>query len=732
MSYKLILQGILIYLFLSLPITGYSQQKTIKARLIEDLPIIDGDLNESFWQNVDIGDEFIQFFPTDSLLAQYDTNFKVAYSKEALFIGVTAYSKSEHHVISSLKRDFDGTTNDNVSLLIDTFNDATTAFFFGVTPYGVQREGLVSDGGVTFNDSWDIKWQAETKIHSDYYTIEISIPFTSLKFIEGATSWRFRLYRWNIQNNEQTTWIQVPQNQPLSSLAYMGSLEFEEPLGRSRSPLFLIPYTNVLKDKDFTVINSNSTVKVGIDAKVSVSDAMNLDLTLNPDFSSVEVDNVFTNLTRFEILLPERRQFFIDNNDLFSNYGSALDNTPFFSRRVGIIRDQNGNLIENKIIGGIRLSGKLNESLRMGILSIQSSEDEFNNTPSFNNSMISFQRRMFSRSNLGMFLVNRQVLENSTSDYSNQRFNRVVGIDYDLASKDNVWRGNFFVHKSFQPDDNRGNLSAQSMLFYDTRDWRFVLDAVYVDQDYQADLGFVPRKDVFKTGNSITRRFYPKNSTFSNHNFMLLGVNFWRPSMDYKHTDYFYRVQWQANFSNQSTLTSFVQNNYIYLINPFDPSRRLGSVPLPGNSGYRFNQFSTEFRSSPSNTFTYSLNTTLGNFYNGNQYSIGSEIRYRVQPFGNLSLGLNYDGIRLPDPYSDADIWLGILRTEITFSKSLFWNTTIQYSNQRNNLGINTRLQWRFAPLSDLFLVYNDNYFTDSFAPNYRSLNLKLTYWLNM
>ena len=105
---------------------------------------------------------------------------------------------------------------------------------------------------------------------------------------------------------------------------------------------------------------------------------------------------------------------------------------------------------------------------------------------------------------------------------------------------------------------------------------------------------------------------------------------------------------------------------------------------------------------------------------------------YRFQPWANISVGVNYDGIRLPEPYNDADIWLGIARTEITFSKSIFWNTLIQYSNQRDNFGINSRLQWRFAPLSDLFLVYNDNYFTGTFAPRFRSINLKLTYWLNL
>ncbi|MBT8314955.1 MAG: hydrolase, partial [Maribacter sp.] len=101
-------------------------------------------------------------------------------------------------------------------------------------------------------------------------------------------------------------------------------------------------------------------------------------------------------------------------------------------------------------------------------------------------------------------------------------------------------------------------------------------------------------------------------------------------------------------------------------------------------------------------------------------------------PKALISLALNYDKLELPAPYASADLWLVSPRFEFTFSKSLFWTTILQYSNQRDNLGINSRLQWRFAPLSDLFIVYNDNYFVNTFVPRYRSINLKFTYWLNI
>ncbi|MBV6653338.1 MAG: hypothetical protein KI786_06260 [Mameliella sp.] len=459
---------------------------------------------------------------------------------------------------------------------------------------------------------------------------------------------------------------------------------------------------------------------------------MNLDLTWNPDFSNVEVDDIFTNLTRFELFLPERRQFFIDNNDLFATFGGSRDATPFFSRRVGLARDTFGNLIENRIVGGVRLSDKLNNDWRLGVLNIQTAADEPNQIASNNNSMIALQRKVFNRSNISAFLVNRETFQEYDFQNEQDRYNRVFGVDNNLASADNVWSGKLYLHKSVSPDDKEGNLSAQAFLIRLTRNWRFVADFVYVDEDFQSDLGFIPRRDIFKTGQSITRFFYPAAGPISQHSFRFLAINFWRPNLDLQRTDHEFRVSWEAAFKDQSSLEARLSNRYIFLINEFDPTRTPEGIPLPNNQGYAFNQLRLEYQSTPTNLLTFSGASTVGQFFNGNSYSAGGTVAFRVQPWAQMSLTLNYDEIRLPEPHPSADLWLITPRFDLTFSKSVFWSTLFQYSNQRNNLGINSRLQWRFAPLSDLYLVYNDNYFTDRFSPRFRSISLKLTYWRNL
>ena len=729
---KVLLTGALLFGFnIAL---GQNVQKSHMAKYITEEIVLDGNMNEAVWEEAETGGHFWQYFPSDNEQAKYQSSFKILYSEKTLFIGVRAEAANGNYVVSSLKRDFSALTNDNFSLLFDTFSDGNTAFFFGVTPYGVRREGLVSAGGDDFNNTWDVKWQAEAQRFDDHYTIEIAIPFTSLKFAEGSTKWRFRPYRWNHQSNEQTTWNRIPQQQKLSSLAYMGELRFENPLGKSRTPFALIPYVNTLSDKDYVTEDSKTDLKVGGDAKIAIGDGMNLDLTFNPDFSNVEVDDIFTNLTRFEILLPEKRQFFIDNSDLFSSFGNYFsEGSPFFSRRIGLARDPSGNLIQNRIIAGARLSGNLNKDWRLGFLNLQTEEDPDNEIASDNNMMFALQRKLGSRSNIGVFIVNRQTFGDYVFLDDSERYNRVIGADYNLATQDNTWAGRFYVHKSFQPNDSKGNLASQAALVYNKNNWYIGSEAFYVNEGFQADLGYMPRKDIFKFGTLVQRYLYPKNRDFLNrHSFQVIYNDYWKPSSDFKKTDNRIIASWIAEFKNQSDLTLGYSNEYIFLSNEFDPTRSENAVPLPINSDYRFNRFNFEYQTNNTKLLTYGANATVGSFYNGDIVSLGAQIAYRIQPWVQFSTAIDYDGIRLPEPYESADIWLVTPRMNITFNKKLFWSTLIQYSNQRNNLGINSRLQWRFAPLSDLYLVYNDNYFTEIFAPRFRSINLKLTYWLNL
>lgn len=722
-------------LFFLLSANGQNPTKSFTVKHTSDKFVIDGVLDEAAWATAESAGEFQQYFPSDDVPAQYQTDIRMLTDETTLYVGLKVYTPGQDYVIPSLERDFRAGGNDNISIIFDTFNDGTNAFLFGINPYGVQREVLISGGGQNlrgFTTSWDVKWKGESKIYDGYYTAEMAIPLTSLKFSEGETKWRFQSYRFDMQSNERSNWFVIPQNQSVINLAFMGDMYFEKPLGRSRTPLALIPYVNTIADKDFTTDTSNSNIKVGGDAKIAIGNGMNLDVTVNPDFSNVEVDAIFTNLTRFEVSLPERRQFFVDNNDLFGSFGGSRDANPFFSRRIGIATDSAGNSVQNDILGGVRLSGKLNNNLRLGFLNIQTAKNEEQEIASNNNMMFALQQRVFSRSNIGVFFINRQAFGNESFITDDDEYNRVMGIDYNLASEDNVWSGKFYAHKSFQPGDNVGNASAGAFLGRNSRFWNVFTDFAYVDNDFRSDLGFIRRTDIIKSATSVQRLFWPKKGPINNHGIEIFPIVTWRPSLDYKKTDHDIMLNYQFNMKDFSQFGIGYNNSYIFLTESFDPTDTEGGVELPGNAGYTFGSTTIGYQSNQAKIFALEAETSIGNFFNGDRFSASAEATLRLQPKVRLSLNVNYDKISLPDPYPSADLWLVSPRVGITFSKSIFWSTLFQYSNQRDNLGINSRLQWRFAPLSDLFIVYNDNYAVNIIEPKFRSINLKLTYWLNI
>ena len=732
-----------IILFLSIiiginPLSSSAQElekRSVFVKKISDKIQLDGILDEVIWDQAEIATDFWQMFPTDSLRSTNSTTVKLLYDDTHIYIGAKAIGIGADFMVSSLKRDFSARSNDNVTFLFDTFRDGQNAFLFGVNAYGVQREGLISDRGVAisgFNLTWDIKWLAESTINGDSFTIEIAIPLNSIKYPEGSQRWGFQSYRYDMQSNERSSWSPVPQNQIPVNLGFLGELVFEKPLSKNKTPLYLIPYTNILSSNDFSANPTSNSITLGGDLKIAVGNGLNLDVTLNPDFSNVEVDNIITNLTRFEISLPEKRQFFIDNGDLFGNFGGSREAIPFFSRRIGIAKDPDGNTIQNNILGGIRLSGKLDENWRIGFLSIQNQEDLNNQITSNNNSMFALQRKIFNQSQIGAFIVNRESVKDYEFLKDEDRYNRVIGLDYNLNSANNRWTGKFYTHKSFQPDDNEGNLSSGGSIAYNTRIWQFSSKLIYVDQDFRSDLGFIPRSGIIKTGISGGRTFYPKKGKINSHSIQLSDYSWYQKSLDYQKTDHNRRLEYTMELKKQDQLAFTIRDQYIFLSSAFDPTRSENGIPLPSDEGYNFNEWSLEYQSNVARLFNFSSEVSYGSFFNGTRFSVKGTTQFRVQPKLAMSLLWDYNQIRLPNPYPSANIILVSPKIELTLNKKLFWSTLVQYSNQTENLGINSRLQWRFAPLSDLFLVYNDNYYTREFGPVYRSINLKLTYWLSL
>ncbi len=709
--------------------------------------VLDGQLDDDGWLTAEVASQFRQFFPYDSSNANAQSEIRLTYDDQFIYVGAKMYNLGPRkYVTPSLRRDYRGEANDGVSVVLDTFKDKTNAFVFGVNPFGVQREGLISNGGVlSVNDftlNWDNKWYSEVKTYDDYWIAEMAIPFKTIRFKENLTSWNVNFYRIDSQYAERSTWSPIPRNFDIINLSFNKELIWDKPLQKPGGNVSVIPYMAGSSQRNFEEgTPTENKMQFGGDAKIGIGPAMNLDLTINPDFSQVEVDEQVTNLDRFEIFFPERRQFFLENADLFANFG--LDGTrPFFSRRIGIARDSStGQNIQNPIYGGVRLSGKINNDTRIGILNMQAGEDEKINLPSTNYLVATVQQKVFTRSNISMILINKQAFQDSIGGEftSNPNtYSRVAGLDYNHYSTDNRWAGKAFYHHSFDEIKNDSAFAFGGSLTYATLKWNISTLARSVGANYNPEVGFVRRTDIRQLASTTYHNFYPSKGKIQSHgpgfDFDMVG------NETYGFLDWDYNLLYRMRFKSTALFNVRLRREYTYLFQPFDPSGT-GGLELEANTSYKNYLLVATFTSNARNRFFFDLSTRSGGYYNGNRINFVGVFTYRYQPWGFTSLNFSYNRIRLPAPYSDSDLILIGPRFDFTFSRKVFWTTFIQYNSQIDNLNINSRFQWRFKPVSDLFIVYTDNYFAESFEngnmlyighPKSRALVLKLTYWLNM
>jgi len=698
--------------------------------------VIDGIDNETDWKKAEIKSNFWQWFPTDSLKALNQTEIRFLYDSNNIYVFIKCYEDKNNTIISSLRRDM-GRFSDFFLFTLDTFNDLTNAYAFGGNSVGVKKDEIIFNGGRTLgkdsNWDWDAKFDLKTKVYENFYTAEMKIPLSSIRFSNNSKLWKYNVYRRRINDNEFSTLFRVPQEQSFINLSYSKPLVFEKPLGKSKTPITIIPYINLLKSNNFEIGRKTNDFQYGGDGRIYIGTGLNLDVTINPDFSQIEVDDQIINLTRFALRLPEKRQFFIQNSDLFSGFGDIYENQPFFTRRIGVTKDINGNTIQNKIHAGIRLSGKLTNKLRVGLLNMQTAEDEMNLIPSNNNTVLSFQQSIFSKSNFKFLFVNRQKTSENNSLLNQEKYNRVLGFDYNFISKDDKIRGKVFFYNTFSPSVNKEGFSTGGWINYNTRKNRFRTAFFKTTPNFTSDLGFTRRTDFKKNYTSYNRVFYPKSKSIQSIEFGPQLYYIDKPGLNNQVTDRRFSANLSFNFKNMSGIDFEFTNSYIFLENNFDPTGANENSPINRGS-YETRQIEMEYGSTNRRKFRFKSNINIGGYFNGEKYSISNDFNFRIDKLMQASLKFRYDKIDLPDPQNSVALFLISPKVDFTFSKNIFWATFVQYSNFSNSLGINSRFQWRFAPLSDLFLVYTDNsnYIENDFIPNFRTINLKITYWINI
>tara|TARA_R110000796_G_scaffold11552_9_gene39087 strand:+ start:12546 stop:14771 length:2226 start_codon:yes stop_codon:yes gene_type:complete len=716
----------LLALAFALPLAAQKKNQSFQLHIHKTTAAIevDGIGNDLAWQDTDVATNFYMVLPMDTGMANEPSEIRMTYDENNLYLLATFYNATKGpYYVESLRRDFSFGKNDNFLLFMDPFNNQTTGYSFGSNAAGAQWDGTMHSGG-SVDLNWDSKWVSAVTSDDEKWVFEMAIPFKSIRYEDGVMEWGINFSRLDLKSGEKSSWTPIPRQFPTASLAYTGTLVWDSPPPSPKTNFSIIPY--VLGGIGEDMENNTDTQydkKIGGDVKFSLSTSLNLDLTVNPDFSQVEVDRQVTNLDRFELFFPEKRQFFLENGDLFANFGYATIR-PFFSRRIGL---------GVPIRAGARVSGNLNKKWRLGLMDMQTASIDETGLPSQNFGVLSFQRKVFARSSIGLMLVNKESF-NYPQDTDSLRtvfpkFNRNVGLEYNLASANNQWTGKAFFLKSFAPNKNGNGISQAAHLEYKSRKWNWKIQEESVEDDYTAEVGFVPRNGYVNVTSYIGHLFFPKKSTILSHGPKLSASYFFNEKLE--RTDNINLLEYLLDFRDRSKLNFGVSDEYVELLSPFDPTRS-GKESLDVGTQHHWNAYTFDFISKPQSMFTYSFGGRFGGYYSeGNRTSLISELGYRFQPFVSLSSNLSYNHINLPAPWNNTEFWLIGSEVDITFTNKLFFATLFQYNEQSKNFNLNSRFQWRYKPASDLFLVYSNNYLIEPFEGRNWALTLKFTYWFN-
>ena len=779
-----------LFLFTAFTVSDTRAQLTTKIIKSSEAILVDGKASEAIWKKSaglgvlkDEGDDafvnfegqnpgqFIQYYPYDTSLAETQTRFALAYDEKFLYAFFVCENRNNEkpYVIQSLKRDFSVTNTDAVVLTISPFNDGQNGFSFGVTPFNSQREGSVENGGgFGVSTAWDQVWFSATRRYKNCWVAEMAIPLNSIRFNPGETHWGFNVARFDFKNNEVSCCARVPRNFNVSSLVFCDSMEFDGGLVAKKAKNFaFIPYVSGIGSQGVqgkqSSLNDPITAnpKVGFDAKMALSRSLNLDITMNPDFAQVDVDVQQVNLTRYSLFFPERRQFFIENSDLFANFGFRQIR-PFFSRRIGL--GANGPV---PILGGVRMSGKIGSNVRLGLMNITTQSQESGTAgadavAATNYSVFALQRKVFAASNVAFIAVHDQrvnalvsYLDKDGKPRNTGDYNTVLGTEFNLLTKSNLWAGKGFVQKSLYPG-LRGDAgyAHATWLRYRSLNWMAMWNHEYVSKQFSARTGFVPRTDNFdpisgkiikydywRLEPMLTYSLYPKRNKYINHYGLVISNNSYFDS-SFHGTESESEIGLDLNFQNSSMFHVSFDHSYYDLFLPFDPLDE-GRLFF---GKYQWTGIHTEFTTNNRKPLSGFLEASYGGYFLGKKYEFGGNLSYRVKGLGKQKLPLllfnanfNHINVLMGDSFASTINLIGF-KAEYSINTNTYFTGFVQYNTQSEKMNVNLRFQWRYRPMSDFFLVYSQNY--DQFqsvlpnrntflGPSFRTLAAKWVYWFN-
>ena len=687
----------------------YGQAQTGKIVFRNEAIKLDGKLNEPVWNDLVPEGEFLNYIPNNGDLANNKTEVKMFHNGKNLYISAVYHDTTSDVQIASLKRDDIGSAggnSDSFALLIDTYNQQQSGYFFIVNMGGALIDALVARRGDGFgvSTSWNTIWNAKTSVKGNLKIFEIEIPLKALGYKADTSEWGFMFHTRNIKLNEWTTNTPIDRNYAQFDLRFTKAFKVEN-LSENKSSRFAITPSITINHTENVISNvTNTTEKPSVDVQYNVSSSLKLDATINPDFSQIDVDRQVTNLSRFSVFFPERRNFFLENSDLFTNLGVSGVN-PFYSRRIGA---------NSEISFGLKLSGNIAKKTRLGILNVATKAND--NTPAQNYGALVIQQQLSESFTATGFVINRQETDGFSfvDDY-----NRVAGLNFNYQSKNNKWTGLANFASSATSNISGDNKFYNIGVWYNNSSASGYVGVRKVEKNYITDVGFVPRlynydaisESTIREGYTQTSgrftltKFYKDSKIFDKYRYFNLSNNtYWDDQGEISQSRNV--LNNNLTFKNQSSIYGWIIHEYVNLKYVFDLFQNGNAIAV---DQYNYVNSGLGYSSADNKKFQFGGSASFGTYYSGQRNRLVMNAQYQLMPLARLQLSYERNDIDLKE-LGSVTFHLARFTGEVFFSNRLNWTTYVQYNTQFDNFNINTRLQWEYKPLSYIYLVISDNF----------------------
>jgi hypothetical protein len=655
-------------------------------------PVLDGRLDEAFWRDARPIGPLRQMNPRIDADPSEDTQIRLVHDGRSLFFGIRCFDRDPAGIVATLRqRDADLDPDDRIEILLDTFHDRRNAYFFQIGAAGSIGDALVARNGGAFKKAWDGIFDGAAVIDEFGWSAEIEIPFATVAFDPDNPTWGFNINRCIKRREEFARWSGLTQDASFFQIASAGDLGgldgARQGLGIDLVPFFVERYEDE-RDEEGSL-----TGQPGLDATWRLTPSLQGAITINTDFAETEVDDRQINLTRFPLFFPEKRDFFLQDAGIFdfADIGSETL-LPFFSRRIGL--DGAGG--EVPILAGGKLTGRAGD-WSIGLLDVETDA-----TGSIDGQ------------NLGVARVSKNLGEQSTigvigtvGDPTGAADSTAYGADLNLATdgflgERNLQSSSWIV----RTDDGSGagdDLAFGTSLRYPNDVLSFALTYAEIQENFDPALGFVPRTGV--------RSYFGSVEIEPRHEPLLWGS--------------IRRTQYQVGVEAVTDLDDRLESGSVE-VQPFglifdsgdegsieliaqrerldDAFQIQPDIAIPAGE-YDFARVRVRAESSNKRELSGSLTLEGGTFYDGTRQDVVVGASWRPSPLLNASLEYERNGVQLEE--GDFVVHVGRARVDLAFSPRILWSNFVQFDNQSDTAGLNSRLRWILSPGRELYVVLN-------------------------